>query len=955
MSGVRLSFVTLCTSLALSLPAVASPPAPDEGASESARQAFAALPFTFEENRGQVAPEVGFLARRGQSTIYLTTWEAVLVLPGGHALRLQLPGAATPPELVAERPAESRVNYLIGADPTRWTTDVPTWDRVRYAEVQPGIDVVFYGDPTRLEYDVVVAPGADPAAFELTLVGVDRMRVDAVGDLRLEVGGVELAHRAPRIFQTAPDGTRHGVTGRYELRGDGRVGFDVDAYDVTRELVIDPVLDYGTYVGGAGDDNTIGIAIDRHGSAHLVGYAGVGFPTFGRDPLMPERPEVDEVFYALKLSPDGRRILWSTFIAGVTATEGVPPLNLVGHPTLDREGRLYIPGLTNTVDFPVTANAFDPSYNGGCDIPIEWACGDGVLVVLDPDGSRLRYGTYLGGSGQDWLFATSLKERGAEKLLLVSGGTSSPDFPTSANAVARSPTGHVDAMVAVLDVSRVMRGGRHRPGDLVYGSYLGGNDFDFAHDVEWAGDKIVATGEYFAFTQHGHIWRALPDTTLVCASDAHCSEGGTCVGAWAHEPAIPCAIDGECPWPDGVCFEGRCHAPGSCEGGSGVMWCGIAADDPRAAGWATPPGYGNDWDQRIEKAFDLPAGPASIRYVASFDLEPGYDYLRVEVSYDDGASFELLEARDGTSAGFEAFDVALPASYEGARVIVRFRVTSDGAWSDEDGWYPSHGAAAIDRVEVTGHPVDDFEGVDDGWVASERFDSWVAMPATHHYGVGGGVADGFVAQLDPFAAAGASLDWSAIIGGRAWEFAFDLAVDARGNVYVTGDTSSPDLPTTPGVIGPAINGWNDAYVVSLDPRGELRYLTYFGGSAEEGALAISADARGNAYVTGNTDSDDFPVSPDALQPVRLGDRDYYVMHLAPDGRSSSFATYLGGVGYDAWGISELGPDGALYVVVASTESDDLPATEGAALETYQGGGDAFLGRITLGGIHKPRR
>ena len=243
------------------------------------------LPMSFEANNGQIDAEVKFLSRGSGYTLFLTPNEAVLMLQRlvavsapdsadaearGHAvLRLQLIGANPNPEVIGQDERPSKVNYFRGTDPTQWHADIPTYASVIYKDIYPGIDLVYYGNQRRLEYDFVVAPGADPGIIRFAFQGVDRYRVDASGNLILETAGGEVIQRAPIIYQQV-DGTRQPVNGRYALGSENQIGFEMTAYDSRQPLIIDPVLEYSTYLGGnncCSAERGFGIAVDAAGSA----------------------------------------------------------------------------------------------------------------------------------------------------------------------------------------------------------------------------------------------------------------------------------------------------------------------------------------------------------------------------------------------------------------------------------------------------------------------------------------------------------------------------------------------------------------------------------------------------------------------------------------------------------------------------------------------------------------
>ena len=213
-----------------------------------------ALPLAFEENVGQAGASVRYLARGAGSALYLSTHEAVLTLRHpegtGQVLNMRLVGDRPAPRLTGEDPLAGISNYFIGNDPARWRTGVTHYGKVRYAAVYPGIDLVYYGREGQLEYDFVVAPGADPHAIRIEYSGATSLRIADDGDLVLDLAGGEVRHHAPVVYQELGGG-RRAVAGRFVLEGPHRVGFEVGEYDRDRSLVIDPVLAYSSYLGGS--------------------------------------------------------------------------------------------------------------------------------------------------------------------------------------------------------------------------------------------------------------------------------------------------------------------------------------------------------------------------------------------------------------------------------------------------------------------------------------------------------------------------------------------------------------------------------------------------------------------------------------------------------------------------------------------------------------------------------
>ncbi len=178
-----------------------------------------------------------------------------------------------------ENELAGKANYLVGDDPSKWRTDVPTYARVRYADVYPGVDLVYYGNQRQLEYDFRVAPGADPRAVSLRFDGADKLDVDANGDLLLKLGESVVRQPKPFVYQEVA-GARREVEAGYALDADGRVRFAVGEYDRGATLVIDPVLVYSTYLGGSGGDQGWGVAVDSAGNAYIAGFTtSTNFPT----------------------------------------------------------------------------------------------------------------------------------------------------------------------------------------------------------------------------------------------------------------------------------------------------------------------------------------------------------------------------------------------------------------------------------------------------------------------------------------------------------------------------------------------------------------------------------------------------------------------------------------------------------------------------------------------------
>src|SRR5437867_6484040 len=282
---------------------------PDHAAQARVTESYGKLPLSFEANRGQMDSDVKFFSRGGGYGIFITATEAVLSLGSGSrqetkgpealkrnaspnrptggagrprrtsVLRMKLAGANPKPQLTGEEELPGKVKYFIGNDPKKWRTKLSTYAKVKYREAYPGIDLVHYGNQRQLEYDFVVAPGADPKAIRLGFEGAEKMEIDGRGDLLLHTPEGDVRQHKPVIYQEI-DGTRREVSGNYSLSRKNQVSFEVGKYDPGRPLVIDPTLSYSTYLGGNSSDWGWGIAVDSAGNAYVTGETySTNFPT----------------------------------------------------------------------------------------------------------------------------------------------------------------------------------------------------------------------------------------------------------------------------------------------------------------------------------------------------------------------------------------------------------------------------------------------------------------------------------------------------------------------------------------------------------------------------------------------------------------------------------------------------------------------------------------------------
>ncbi len=443
----------------------------------SVSEVYGHLPLSFEVNEGQVDSSVKFLARGQGYGLFLTAAEAVLSLRGEHessaVVRMQLLGGTRDPRAVGLDPQITRSNYFLGNDPRRWHTGVANYGRVRFEGVYPGVDLVYRGTQRRLEYDFVVAPGADPRRIRMAFRGADTVTIGPRGELILDTAGVTLVQPAPVLYQEARAGRRR-VEGAYSLRSrsvggsDAReVGFVIGDYDRARALIIDPIVVYSTFLGGSGINEAEGIAVDGAGNAYITGITtSTDFPGVTGSSVQPAYGGRGDAFVT-KVNATGTAIVYSTYLGGSGSDQA-------GGLAVDGAGNAYITGITDSTDFPgVTGSSIQP-VNGGA--------GDAFVTKINPAGTAIVYSTFLGGSGIDQ--AGDIAVDGAGNAY-IAGVTASTTFPgVTGSSIQPANGGGRDAFVTMIDPAGTT---------IVYSTFLGGSGDDGGFDiaVDGAGNAYI--------------------------------------------------------------------------------------------------------------------------------------------------------------------------------------------------------------------------------------------------------------------------------------------------------------------------------------------------------------------------------------------------------------------------------------------------------------------------------
>jgi len=446
-----------------------------------------ALPMQFEQNAGQVDSQVEFFSRGQGYTLWLTRTRAVLSLRAGNPIaargnalktRDQCSQAELEMTLVGANPhacvegldrLPSTINYFMGDDPKRWRAGVPAFAKVKYRQVYPGIDLVYYGKQASLEYDFIVSPGVDASRIGLRFKGADRLEINEEGGLVASINGGTVRWEKPIVYQKR-GAERVEIPARFILKNHREAGFQVDAYDARRELIIDPVLVYSTYLGGGANDQATSMAVDGNGNVYVAGYTtSLNFPTTN---YFKNTSTGSNDVFVTKVNANGTALVYSTYLGG-NGNDFADGL------AVDTNGNAYITGQTDSPNFP-TKNA---AYGGNAGF------NDAFVTKLGPFGTNLIYSTYLGGGGDDFGRAVAVDSGGnayvAGKTYSIGNGNS--PFPTTQGAFQRDNGGGntvtPDAFITKFNTN----------GLVSYSTFLGGHTEEKANGiaVDSAGNAYV--------------------------------------------------------------------------------------------------------------------------------------------------------------------------------------------------------------------------------------------------------------------------------------------------------------------------------------------------------------------------------------------------------------------------------------------------------------------------------
>jgi hypothetical protein len=449
---------------------------------------LANLPLAFEPNYGQASRDARFLSRAPGYLLQLTPTEVRMIIKGpvkAHALRFAWLGANPEARVAPESILPGHVNYFKGSDPAKWRTSIPTYERVRYGAIYRGIDLVYYGTGRQLEYDLVVAPHADPGLPRLAIEGA-KVDLTEHGDLNLALSDGRILTLASPVAYQERHGKRLPINAGYRLtnmEGRAEVSFHVASYDHELPLIIDPLV-YSTFLGGSGDDEGHAIAVNAAGEAFVTGYsvdAATDFPTTPGAFAVTHGGGFD--VFVTRVNAAGSALIYSTFLGGNGSDVG----NGIA---INAANEAFVTGSTigSTTFFPTTVGAFSTTNSGSV---------DAFVTRLNATGSGLVYSTLLGGSGDD--HGRAIAVSGTDEAFVtgwtVDGVT---DYPTTGGAFDTTHNGSLDVFVTRLNAAG---------SSLVYSTLLGGSGEDRGHGI-----AINGIGEAFVTGQTADAVTDFPTT-----------------------------------------------------------------------------------------------------------------------------------------------------------------------------------------------------------------------------------------------------------------------------------------------------------------------------------------------------------------------------------------------------------------------------------------------------------
>ncbi len=803
---------------------------------------YSGMPLYFERNLGQSDPSVRYLSHSSRSSLFLTDDAAVITMVGGgsdqtrhiarsarpaptsdklieSAVRIRLIGANPHPQFEALEALRGRVNYIIGNDPSKYHRNVPIFGRIKEKNVYPGIDLVYYGTPQALEYDLIAAPGADTSKLKFAVEGGDKTEVDQSGNLIVTTPAGLIVLQKPRVYQQDASGGSTPIDGAFAMAGDGtieagiarhEVSFEIAAYDHRQTLMVDPpinILVYSTYLGGVGEhtgpfpqpeltallgsdlpltaaDIGTAVAVDSNNFAYVTGLAySKDFPTTasafqgGNSGFSNSNPNafISKLDYSMT---GDSSLVYSTYIGGSGRVNSSGHGDVANGITVDASGNAFIVGQTYSSNFPGSSDCdtFGTTYRGS-------VFGSGFVAKLEASGSTLDYSCYIGGNAASgnpvaaMEAGVALKDPACGNLpkstcnVFIVGSTaadSSSDYPVSSNAFQSSFVTNGIGAATFFDLVDQIPGAPPIAPTFAYSTLYGGSgnngasDFGLAVASDPSGGNGFITGATFSSDL------TVPGAQVNSYNATAQSNGTSNVFVAEFNPA---AAMGPASLVYGT-YLGGSGAVSSGGHGVGDAGTAIAFNSNNGSIWVT--GYTASTDfqvpggaTQIVPSFQgnnnaaAAASPATAAFVT--ELNPAVSGLGgiLYSTYLSGHGTSVI--RFGSPVGFG--DAATGIAVSGGNVYVTGLTTSGGNGTTFP--LPSGGPACFNANNSTG------------------FHFGGQVPTT-----------AFVFELNPSQLLAADqLANSYLLGGSgAVDIAGGVAVDSNGNIVVAGLTFSTDFP-----------------------------------------------------------------------------------------------------------------------------------------------------------------
>jgi Domain of unknown function DUF11/Beta-propeller repeat len=785
-------------------------PAANRPGSHPVSASSLSFPLFFEPNVGQTDSRVKFLARGSGYGLFLTADEAVLSLQHhsvkgrpstSNVVRMHLDGSSTVRVQGAEQlPGKS--NYFIGNDPSKWRRGISQFAQVEYQRVYPGIDLVYYGNQQQLEYDFHVAPDADPNQIALSFEGAST-HLDS-GDLVLSTSDGDIRFHAPHIYQrpgrsherASAGGDSDAVStidGGFRLLAGNKVGFVVGSYDRSRELVIDPLLSYSTYLG-MGGESAVSEAIDFANNIYVAGSTtSATFPTTsGAIQTTLGGAGAQNIFIAV-LDPlaGSAQLLYATYLGGsgldTLGGVAVDPGNS-SFPNID----IYVAGTTTSTNFPTTsANAFQPTATFTGTQTHGFLSAINASNVSGSDVFTLSYSTYLAGNTS----SGSTTENDVITGLAVdsffdayvTGTTTSTDiltgFPSTANGYQICPWQPAASGGTACPITSgptqffASQVNTHGSGlqSMLYSTYFGGG---YPLNAIATGGGISV--DVIANNPHSNVNMYFTGTTNM----------------WGGGAPIP---NGAAPFP-------LVNAWQSCLNQSGITSCqGVT---PSAA----------------TDAFVVKLNPNQVGAIPTYSTYLGGsgDDHGIAVAADTIGNSYVTGSTDSGDWSCTNACVFAPAPYNALYTAGATNAYIAKVTDEEGGLFPlvffayiggsgpdSGNAIAIDAVQ-SAHIV--------GTTSSPATSFPILNASQTNYG--GPPSDAFAALLTTTTFTSTSGDYVTYVGGNALDQGTGIALDTVGNTYVAGVTKSSNFPVA-NPYQPGLIGAQDAFLTKLGSNSVL--------------------------------------------------------------------------------------------------------------------------------------